>query len=60
MMDEFHSLWMKNERKFMYDDVGDGDIDINDKKSFLKNCSQMNVIIYFQILVSTLFKLESI
>ncbi len=53
MMDEFHSLWMKNERKFMYDDVGDGDIDINDKKSFLENCSQMNVIIFLKILLST-------
>ncbi len=52
MMDEIHSLWMKNERKFMYDDVG-----INDKKSFLEICSQMNVTIIFQIQVTTLFKL---
>ncbi len=46
-MDEFHSLWIKNERKFMYDDVGDCDVGIDDKKSFLKICSQMNVIIIF-------------
>jgi hypothetical protein len=26
---------MKNERKFMYDDVGDSDVGINDKKCFL-------------------------
>ncbi len=30
-MDEFHSSWMKNERKIMYDDVGHGDIDINER-----------------------------
>jgi hypothetical protein len=34
MMDEFHSSWMKNERKIMYDDVGHGDIDINEKRVF--------------------------
>jgi hypothetical protein len=44
-MDEFHSLWMKNERKFMYDDVGNGDVGINDKTYFLETCSQINVII---------------
>ncbi len=40
---------MKNERKFMYDDVGDGDVGINDKTYFLEICSQMNAIIIIWI-----------